>query len=92
MVTVRRPVQPLQFMLDGQLVPVVRDDERGDRAGELLDELDTLVTELDAALAAAGRSEAELAAAERKARVTQARIALVQAALAAELARKEVDA
>ena len=90
MVALRQPVQPLQFMLDGQLVPVVHDD--GDGVGILLDELDSLITELDAALAEAGRIGAELAEAERKARVTQARIGLVKMALGVELARKEGEA
>ena len=83
MVALRRPVQMLQFTLDGGAVLPVHDD--GDRAGALLDELDDLIVTLDAALAEQVAARTALGEADRTARVTEARIALVRAAIAVEV-------
>ena len=77
----QQPIPMLQFTLDGGVVlPVVRDD--GDDVGQLLDDLDTLIAELDAALRERDAAASRYADASRTVVLVQARMALVQAALA----------
>jgi hypothetical protein len=79
--TFSRPIIPLQFTLGGQLVPVVTD--YGDRHGELLDELDSLISDLESALV-------DRDTAARRVTIVAERLALVRAALEAELLDRRV--
>jgi hypothetical protein len=77
------PVAPLQFMLDGELVPIVTvpDDPRG----AALDELDSAIDTLASALGELTAARELLAVAEAKVEVSRRRCALLQLAARAAL-------
>ena len=76
-----------QFTLDGLLLPLPVLDTEEDRADRLLDELDSLIGELDDALKDAGVPEPV-----RRVRVLEEKIALTKAALALLIISGEVRA
>ena len=85
----RTPARPLQFMLDGRLVPVIHDDT--DRAGQLLDDYDTAIAELDHALAERNTAGALWDEADRRYRITHERCLLARLALQVQLAGEGVQ-
>ena len=78
----RQPVQPLQVLVDGQLVPIVHDD--GERACVLLDELDDRIADLDTALADQVAALQLLADADRRVSLARERCRAVHAAISVE--------
>ena len=85
----RQLARPLQFNLNGELVPIVHYDP--DRAGALLDEYDTAITALDQALAERNAAAALWDQADRTYRIAHERAQAAKLALLAQLATGEVQ-